>query len=189
MKSFDDYLMNKEYERVKQLGDKLAEVEPLIDWEVFRPIIREMYDNRTERGGRPNNDEVVMIKMLVLQFWYGLSDPELERQATDRISFRKFLSFPEIIPDRATVWAFRERLTQTGKNKEIWGELQKQMDIKGFKVNEGVIQDATFITADPGHEKADKPRGPSAKTRRNKDGTWTKKRWKITFWLQITHQI
>jgi IS5 family transposase len=189
MKSFDDYLMNKEYERVKQLGDKLAEVEPLIDWEVFRPIIREMYDNRTERGGRPNNDEVVMIKMLVLQSWYGLSDPELETQATDRISFRKFPNFPEIIPDRATVWAFRERLTQTGKNKEIWGELQKQMDIKGFKVNEGVIQDATFITADPGHEKADKPRGPSAKTRRNKDGTWTKKRWKITFWLQITHQI
>ena len=69
------------------------------------------------------------------------------------------------------------------------GRIAKQMDIKGFKVNEGVIQDATFITADPGHEKADKPRGPSAKTRRNKDGTWTKKRWKITFWLQITHQI
>lgn len=53
MKSFDDYLMNKKYERVKRLGDKLAEVEPLIDWEFFRPIIREMYDNKSERGGRP----------------------------------------------------------------------------------------------------------------------------------------
>jgi len=42
MKSFDGYLMNKEYERVERLSDKLAEVEPLIDWEVFRPIIREM---------------------------------------------------------------------------------------------------------------------------------------------------
>jgi IS5 family transposase len=38
-----------------------------------------MYDNCTERGGGPNNDEVVMVKMLVLQSWYGLSDPELER--------------------------------------------------------------------------------------------------------------
>jgi IS5 family transposase len=40
-----------------------------------------MYTNDTERGGRPNADEVVMIKLLVLQQWYGLSDPELEKQA------------------------------------------------------------------------------------------------------------
>ena len=175
MKSFEKYFMKKNYARVEQLGDKLAEIDPLIDWEVFRPIIRDMYDNRTERGGRPNNDEIVMIKMLVLQQWYGLSDPELERQANDRISFQKFLGFPEIIPDRSTVWAFRERLKETGKDEKIWEELQRQIDSKGLKVKEGVIQDATFITADPGHQKVDEPRGPQAKTRRNKDGTWTKK--------------
>ncbi len=185
MKSFDDYLMNKKYARVKQLGDKLATIEPLIDWEVFRPIIREMYDNRSERGGRPNNDEVVMFKMLVLQSWYGLSDPELERQANDRISFQKFLGFPELIPDRATVWAFRERLAETSKDKEIWDELQRQIDSKGLKIKEGVIQDARFITADPGHKKVDEPRGPSAKTRRNKDGTWTKKGGKSSFGYKL----
>ena len=53
-----------------------------------------MYDNRSERGGRPNIDEIIMVKMLVLQSWYGLSDPELERQANDRISFQKFLGYP-----------------------------------------------------------------------------------------------
>ena len=125
----------------------LAEIDPLIDWEIFRPIIREMYDNHTERGGRPNNDEIVMMKMLVLQSWHGLSDPELERQANDRISFHKFLGFPERIPDRSTVWAFRERLIDTGKDEKLWEEFQRQMDAKGLKVKEGVIQDATFITA------------------------------------------
>lgn len=89
MKSFDDYFLKKEYARVEELGDKLVDIDPLIDWELFRPIIREMYDNRTERGGRLNKDEIVMMKMLVLQSWYGLLDPELERQAMDRISFRK----------------------------------------------------------------------------------------------------
>ena len=79
-----------------------------------------MYDNHTERGGRPNNGEIVMMKMLVLQSWCGLSDPELERQANDRISFHKFLGFPERIPDRCTVWAFRERLIDTGKDERIW---------------------------------------------------------------------
>jgi IS5 family transposase len=33
----------------------VIEIDPLIDWEVFRPIIRKMYDNHTEQGGRPNN--------------------------------------------------------------------------------------------------------------------------------------
>ena len=107
MKSFENYFMSKQYARVQELGDKLAEIDPLIDWEVFRPIIREMYDNHTERGGRPNNDEIVMVKMLILQSWYGLSDPELERQANDRISFHKFLGFPERIPDRSTGLGFQ----------------------------------------------------------------------------------
>ena len=101
--------MKEEYEKVKKLGDKLSEIDSLIDWEVFRPIVAEMYRNKTEKGGRPNIDEVVMIKILVLQQWYGLSDPEVERQVADRISFRKFLGFPENIPDYSTVWRFRMR--------------------------------------------------------------------------------
>jgi len=185
MKSFEKYFMKNEYARVEQLDDKLAEIDPLIDWEFFRPIIRNMYDNRTELGGRPNNDEIVMFKMLVLKSWYGLSDPELERQANDRISFQKFLGFPEIIPDRSTVWAFRERLIETGKDEKIWEELQRQIDSKGLKVKEGVVQDATFITADPGHKKVDEPRGPEAKTRRNKDGDWTKKGGKFHYGYKL----
>jgi len=54
-----------------------------------------------------------MVKMLVLQSWCGLMDPELERQANDRISFRSFLGFPDVIPDATMVWLFRERLAET----------------------------------------------------------------------------
>jgi hypothetical protein len=51
----------------------------------------------------------------------------------------------------------------------------------GLKVKHGVIQDATFITYDPGHARADKPRGDEAKTRRSRDGTWAKKGGKSFF--------
>jgi len=51
-----------------------------------------MYKNNTKKGGRSNIGEIV-IKIFVLQQWYGLSDPEIERQIADRISFRKFLGF------------------------------------------------------------------------------------------------
>jgi len=185
MKTLMDFGLKEAYKRVEQLGDRLAEIKSLMDWEAFRPIVGDMYDNKSEQGGRPNIDEVVMIKLLVLQQWYGLSDLELERQAADRLSFIKFLGFSEDIPDFTTVWKFRERLTKTGKDQAIWAELQRQLDALGLGVKQGVAQDATFITADPGHAKADKPRGEEAETRRSKDGTWAKKGSKSYFGYKL----
>jgi IS5 family transposase len=185
MDSFRSYLQRDLYKDVEKLGDRLAEVEPLIDWETFKPIITDLYTNDGPQGGRPNIDPVVMVKMLVLQAWIGLSDPELERQATDRISFRRFLGYPESIPDSTTVWLFRERLAETGRDRLVWAELQRQLDEKGLKVKKGVAQDASFITADPGHARADKPRGTEARTRRSRDGSWTKKGGKSFFGYKL----
>jgi len=185
MDSFRSYMLRKAYENVKKNGDRLAEAEKQVDWEAFRPIIKPMYTNDTPRGGRPNTDEVVMMKLLVLQSWYGLSDPELERQVDDRLSFQRFLGFPEKAPDYSTVWSFRERLAATGTDRLLWDELQRQLDEKGLKVRKGVVQDATFITSDPGHAPADKPRGGEARTRRSRDGTWAKKGVKSFFGYKL----
>ena len=38
MKSLIDYLLNEEYAKVERFGDRPADVKPLIDWGVFRPI-------------------------------------------------------------------------------------------------------------------------------------------------------
>ena len=88
MDSFTSYILRQAYQRAARLGDRLAKIDQAVDWEAFRPIIRAMYTNHTHLGGRPNTDEVLMVKLLVLQQWYGLSDIELERQAADRISAR-----------------------------------------------------------------------------------------------------
>ena len=79
MDSFTSFTLRKLYRKIHKPGDKLAKIEPLIDWNPFTPIIQPLYDNQGPQGGRPNIDPVVMVKMLVLQGWYGLSDPELER--------------------------------------------------------------------------------------------------------------
>jgi len=173
MDSFTSYIFRQAYEKVSRLGDRLAKIDKQIDWERFRPIIKAMYRNDTPQGGRPNTDEVVMMKLLVLQQWYGLSDPELERQASDRISFQRFLGFPEQPPDYSTVWQFRERLAATRTDELVWAELQRQLDAKGLRVRKGVAQDASFIEADPGP--SGKPRGDGAVTRRSRDGDWAKR--------------
>ena len=79
MNSLTDFALKEEYKHLDVLGDKLSEIDSLIDWKPFRPVISEMYNNKTKAGGLPNNDEIIMLKMLVLQQWHGLSDPELER--------------------------------------------------------------------------------------------------------------
>ena len=76
-----------------------------------------------------------MMKILILQQWYGLSDPEIERQIAERISFCKFLGFPESIPDYSTLWKFKERMIRTGKDKEIWKELHRKLKDRGLRVN------------------------------------------------------
>jgi len=174
MDSFRTFFFRKAYQNVKKNGDRLADAEGLIDWEAFRPIVTPLYDNKGPKGGRPNVDEVVMVKLLVLQQWYGLSDPELERQVDDRLSFQRFLGFPEKAPDYSTVWQFRERLAESGRDRLVWQELQRQLDERGLKVRKGVVQDATFITADPGP--SGKPREERARTRRSSDGAWAKRK-------------
>ena len=110
MESLLDFALEERFKNIQKLGDRLEEFGTLIDWGRFRQVIGDLYNNSTEQGGRPNMDIVLMVKLLVLQPMYYLSDPELERQANDRISFMKFLGFPEKIPDQTTVWYFRERL-------------------------------------------------------------------------------
>lgn len=169
----------------KQGKSRLLQISDLIDWSPIRKKLDEMYDNKSEKGGRPNCDVILMFKILILQQWYGLSDLEVERQMADRISFMSFLGFPNPFPDSRTIWLFRERMAKTGKDEVVWGELQKQLDAMGLKVKRGTIQDATFIEADPGKSK--KSSDGIAKTRHSRDGTWAKKGKKSYFGYKL-HQ-
>jgi IS5 family transposase len=188
MNSFMNYGLKQAYDRLSKLGDPLAGVNSLLDWEKFRPIADDLYDNKTERGGHPNIDCVLMIKILALQQWHSLSDQRMERELACNISFMNFLGFPETIPDSTTIWLFRERLKEKGKINAIWQELQRQLDSKGLVVKEGSIQDATFITSDPG-KPGSESRGDKARTRRSRDGTWAKKGKKSYFGFKLHDNV
>ena len=121
MDNIVNYGLREAYLSLKD-KDKLAMIDPLIDWESLRHIVKELYRNNTDKGGRPNIDEIVTIKTMFLQSMYGYADESMERELHDRISFRNFLNYPEIMPDSRTIWPFRERLSNTGMDK-IYGML------------------------------------------------------------------
>lgn len=125
-------------------GDKLSKISSLINWEKFRPILEPLFKNNGE--GRPHEDVVLMTKVLVLQSWYGISDEQIETECKDRLTFQNFLGYPEKVPDARTVWLFRERIaSKEDKEKEVWNELQRQLDKYKMRVKKGKIDDAVFI--------------------------------------------
>ena len=127
MRNLTDFAIQQEYERVKELGDQLVKVGGRLNWEVFRPKLELLFDNKIDRGGRPNIDVIVMLKSMYIQQLYSLSDEQLEKELADRISFRVFQGTTEVIPDSTTIWKFKERLANNGKDIEIWNDLQKQL--------------------------------------------------------------
>jgi IS5 family transposase len=151
--TFDQFILKKQYEKIQGLGDRLERMKEVVDWMRFRPIVASVFRDTKEQGGRPHTDEILVVRALVLQACYGLSDQELEFYCYDRLSFRNFLDFPENIPDFTTVWKIRERLKEKGKEEKIWNELQSQLNNKGYKIEKGVIQDASFIEADLGKKR------------------------------------
>ena len=154
--SFNRFIMKQQYEKVKGLGDRLELMKQQIDWKPFIPLVKSVFKDNDTVGGRPHTNELVVVRSMLLQAWYGLSDPELEFQCHDRLSFRNFLGFPEQIPDFSTIWKIRDRLKEAEIDTQIWNELQRQLDQKGYQVKKGTIQDASFIEADVGKKRYSK---------------------------------
>lgn len=190
--TFDQFILKEQYKKVQGLGDRLELMKQQIDWKPFVPLVRSVFNNDEITGGRPHTDELIIVRSMLLQAWYTLSDQELEFQCHDRLSFRNFLSFPETIPDFTTIWKIRDRLKEKGNDEKIWDELQRQLNKKGYTIKEGIIQDASFIEADLGRkryskEKKAKEKGETIeytekqKSHIDKDSTFSVKHGQVHF--------
>ena len=79
----------------------------------------------------------------MLQKWFHIdSDPEVENQINDRLSFKKFLGpfFNKPSPDHSTFSRFRSRLSKKAMD-QINTEILRQFEQQGLTINEGVTID------------------------------------------------
>jgi transposase, IS5 family len=99
--------------------------------------------------GRPAYPALPMFKLLLLQRWYGLSDPGLEEAINDRISFIRFSGFSvsSTLPDYSTICRFRNTLLELNLFEKLFQEINGQLERKGILVrgSNGAILDATII--------------------------------------------
>jgi IS5 family transposase len=124
----------------------LEEVGKLIDWSAFAVLFKDIHGNAL---GAPGYPPIAMFKILLLQQWYGLSDPAAEEAVADRLSFRRFCGFPldQKTPDHMSIWRFRQRLVELALQDGLLAELNRQMDARGLPVKRGTLVDATIIQA------------------------------------------
>lgn len=157
VKDSDDFELQVTIEpwQVQQLTSQSINVNPLerldavMDWQLFLPLLSELFSRKNKvigRGGRPHLDYLMMFKVLLLQRLHNLSDDAMEYQLLDRLSFRRFVGCHEDnVPDSKTIWLYRDRLTQSGREKELFDLFYTQLSDEGLIAHTGQIVDASFV--------------------------------------------
>ena len=171
------------YARLDKAGDPLTKLESLINWQGLEAIIGPLNFEVGEKGGRPGLKALMMVKCILLQSLYNLSDDSCEYQINDRLSFKRFLglSTSEKSPDAKTIWLYRERIKHKDLHNKIFDWFAEQIDSAGYRASEGQIVDATFV---PTHKPTGKHKKqleeeiiltPSQASQIDREATFTKK--------------
>lgn len=182
-----------------RLGDPLQVLDQAIDFAALaKAVDAKLKLGGSGRGGRPPYPTELMIRLLVVQQMYNLSDDGLEYQVLDRASFQRFTGLEKSsrIPDAKTVWVWRERLKEQDLIGDISAAVGRQLAQAGYVARGGQIIDASIITAPVQHNRSaeneaikrgEKPEGWSAAKRAQKDtqARWTKKHGKSYFGYKL----
>jgi len=180
---FADYFI----EQRKHSNAFLDKIDQFIDWNHIGKLLKKKYKKTMSADGRPAYPPLPMFKLLLLQRWYGLSDPGLEEALNDRISFIRFSGFSlaSSLPDYSTICRFRNSLLEIGLYDKLFEEILKQLEGRGLLVREGAIVDATVIESSrrprkaveliPEDRKEEETAAPFVSYSNDVDATWIKK--------------
>ncbi|MBW2119783.1 MAG: IS5 family transposase [Deltaproteobacteria bacterium] len=144
--SFADLAVSKSLEHNRSLK-MMNRINKVVKWKNIEALLREYYEIGTSKEGADAYPPLMLLKCMLLQKWFRIpSDPELENQINDRISFKKFLglSLGKPSPDHSTFSRFRSRLSKEAMiklNDEVLQEFAK----RGLSINEGIAVDARLV--------------------------------------------
>jgi len=126
---------------------RMEQINAIVDWSRIENLLMRNYPVGKSFEGNDAYPPLILMKCLLLQQWFKIdSDPELETQINDRISFKKFLglSFDDSAPDHSTFSRFRGRFSKDNM-RMINHELLSQFAAKGLTINEGIAIDARLV--------------------------------------------
>ena len=110
------------------------------------------------KTGRPPFAAEVMLRIHLLQQFFGHSDPAMEEALHDIPLYREFAQLDAGItrlPDESTILRFRHMLETHGLGQQILATVNAKLIDRGLMLKTGTVVDATLIAA-PSSTKNDK---------------------------------
>ena len=144
--SFAELAFTSSMEKNRSL-ELMNNINAVVDWSQIEALLIKHYRIGKSKEGADAYLPLLLLKCLLLQKWFRIpSDPELETQINDRISFKKFLGLPFDMPspDHSTFSRFRKRLAGKAMTK-INNEVLLQFSHQGVSINEGIAIDARLV--------------------------------------------
>jgi len=133
-----------QHQALKELDD----IQTLVDWSKLETLLANIYSSpKGEKAWPPP----MMFKAMLLQSWYKLSDPALEKQLARDLLFKNFVGLPisETVPDHTTLWRYRRQLEKRSLLTPLLNEINQQLAQQGLYTKSGTVSiiDASVIEA------------------------------------------
>ncbi len=140
-----EYANRRKITRREEFLDTMDE---LLPWEDWISQIRPWYP--LGRRGRPPKRIDTMLRMFLMQNWFGLSAAGIEDVIYDSYAMRKFMHIDflsEQVPGSTTLLRFRRQLAAHGMEKKILSDVDALLAGKGWVLHRGSIADAALLRA------------------------------------------
>ena len=138
----------------------LAEMDKVVPWPRLLALIEPAYPKAG--NGRPPYPLATMLRVHLMQNWFGLSDPGMEEALYEIAPLRQFahLSLTRPIPDETTILNFRRLIEAHDLAPKLLQTVNAHLCRKGLMLKQGTIVDATIIAAPSSTKNADGERDP-----------------------------
>jgi IS5 family transposase len=137
----------------------LIEMDRVVPWEGLIALIEPHYPKG--KGGRPAYPLMAILRVHLLQNWFGYSDPAMEEALYETTILRQFSGLRlERIPDETTILNFRRLLENNELAAGILAVINGYLGDRGLSLRQGTIVDATLINAPSSTKNKDGKRDP-----------------------------
>lgn len=124
----------------------LIEMDRVVPWKGLIALIEPHYPKG--EGGRPSYPLMAMLRVHLMQNWFGYSDPAMEEALYETTILRQFSGLSlERIPDETTILNFRRLLEKHELAAGILAVINGYLGDRGLSLRQGTIVDATLINA------------------------------------------
>ena len=156
----------------------LIEMDQVVPWTGLIALIEPHYSKG--QGGRPSYPLMAILRVHLLQNWFGYSDPAMEESLYETTILRHFAGLSlERIPDETTILNFRRLLEKHDLAAGILAVINDYLGDRGLLLRHGTIVDATIIHAPSSTKNKEGKRDPEMHQ--------TKKRQPILFRHESAH--